>query len=76
MKLTIKDMNISTGDTLVGIINRKDAEEFDLHALDRVKLKKGSRRETIFLDIAESNMVPKGKIGLVEEVFDLSVFEK
>ncbi len=61
-------MNISTGDTLVGIINRKDAEEFDLHALDRVKLKKGSRRETIFLDIAESNMVPKGKIGLVEEV--------
>ncbi len=71
MKLKVKDMDISTGGFLVIILNEKDAKLLDIHALDRVKVKKGKRMETCVVDIAESKKaVPPGKIGLYEEVLD------
>ena len=66
-KLKVKDMDISTGGTLVAILNQKDATLFDLHPLDRVKVRKGDKFETVVLDIAESKKaVPPGSIGLFE----------
>jgi AMP phosphorylase len=68
-KLKIKDMDVATGGTLVAILNKKDASVMDLHPLDRIKVKKGKREETVVLDIAESSKsVPVGSIGLFEEV--------
>ncbi len=70
-KLKIKDMDISTGGILIAILNETDASKFDLHPLDRIKLKKGHKEETVILDIAESSKAVKpGTIGLFEEVLD------
>ncbi len=71
MKLQVKDMDIATGDLHVVILNQKDAQELDLHHLDRLVIKKNSRKTTAVLDIAESRKaVPPGKIGFFEEVLD------
>jgi len=75
MKLKVKDMDIATGSTLVAILNEKDARKLDLHALDRIKIKKGKKIETVVIDIAESEKaVPVGKIGIFEEVIDTFPF--
>jgi AMP phosphorylase len=69
LHLKVKDMKISTGDVLIVIVNKKDAELLDLHALDRIKIFKGNKVETVIVDIAESKTaIPQGKIGLFGEV--------
>ncbi len=69
MKLTVKDMDIATGDVQVVILNEEDAAVLDLHHGDRLLLTKNNRKTTAVLDIAESEKaVPQGWIGLFEEV--------
>ncbi|MBI2134427.1 AMP phosphorylase [Candidatus Woesearchaeota archaeon] len=71
MKLKIKDMDIATGGPLVAVLNIKDAIKFDIHHLDRIKINKGKRVETVVANIAESSkVVPEGRIGVYEEVID------
>jgi len=71
MKLQVKDMDIATGDVQVVIINQKDANEMDLHPMDRLIVRKGKKKTVAILDIAESKKaVPSGKIGFFEEVLD------
>jgi AMP phosphorylase len=70
-KLKVKDMNLASGGVLVAVLNEKDAFNFDLHHSDRLKLKNGRKEETVILDISESKKsVPRGQIGLFEEVID------
>ena len=67
--LKVKDMGIKTGGPLIIYLNVNDAEMLDLHTSDRVKVFKGKRMETAMVDIAElAKAVPKGSIGLCEEV--------
>ena len=67
--LKIKDMDISTGGILVAVLNKKDAELYDLHPGDRIKILKKQKIETVVVDISESEKaVPAGSIGLMEEV--------
>ena len=69
MKFKIKDMDISSGSPLVAILNKRDAEQHDIHSLDRIKIMKGSKIETVVVDIGESSRaVPPGHIGVFEEV--------
>ncbi|MBI3035550.1 AMP phosphorylase [Candidatus Woesearchaeota archaeon] len=69
MKLKVKDIDISSGGPLIAVLNHKDAAMLDLHVMDRIKIKKGSKVETVVVDIAQSKkIVPKGKIGVFEEV--------
>ena len=69
MKLKIKDIDISSGGPLIAVMNRGDAALLDLHVMDRIKIKRGKKIETVVLDIAESDeIIPKGKIGVFEEV--------
>lgn len=69
VKLKVKDMNIETGATLVAVLNKNDASLLDLHVLDRIKIKKGKKIETVVLDITKSRKaVPYESIGLFEEV--------
>src|SRR3989344_8383849 len=71
MKLKVKDMDIATGGPLVAILNHDDAQNLDLHSLDRIKIRKGRKIETVLVDIGESKRaVPRGKIGIFEEVID------
>ncbi|MBI2651666.1 AMP phosphorylase [Candidatus Woesearchaeota archaeon] len=69
MKLKVKDIDIATGGPLVVILNREDAMKFDIHSLDRIKVIKGNKFETVVADIATSSKtVSPGKIGVYEEV--------
>ncbi|HLC51993.1 MAG TPA: AMP phosphorylase [Candidatus Nanoarchaeia archaeon] len=71
MKFKVKDMDIATGGPFIAILNHRDAEELDLHSGDRILVNHNSRRTTCLLDISEtSKSVPKGRIGLFEEVLD------
>ena len=68
-KLKVKDMDIHTGGTLVALLNAKEAFHLDFHTMDRIKVKKGRKIETVFLDISHNeNLIPVGQIGLFEEV--------
>ena len=71
MKFRVKDMDIETGDILVAILNIHDAKTLDLAPEDRITLKHNGREVTAALDISESRKaVPRGSIGLFEEVLD------
>src|SRR3989338_3111919 len=71
MKLKVKDMDIATGGPLVVILNKKDAMKYDIHHMDRIKVIKNKKIETVVVDIAESdNAVPEGCIGVYEEVLN------
>jgi len=69
MKLTVKDIDISSGGPLIAVVNYRDAAMLDLHVMDRIKIKKNGKIETVVVDIAQSDkIIPKGKIGVFEEV--------
>ncbi|MFH0868351.1 MAG: AMP phosphorylase [Candidatus Woesearchaeota archaeon] len=69
MKFKVKDVDIATGGPLVAILNEKDAMKFDIHYLDRIKIKKGKKIETVAASITTSpKTVPEGSIGVYEEV--------
>jgi putative thymidine phosphorylase len=69
MRLAAKELNISSGGPPIVVINKKDALLYDLHVMDRVKLKFNGFVETAVVDISDDNkIVPKGRIGLFSEV--------
>jgi len=71
MRFIVKDMDIATGDAPIVILNEKDANDLDLHHMDRVIVKRGRRELVAALDIAESSKaVPPKKIGFFEEALD------
>src|SRR3989344_2809726 len=71
MKLKARDMDIATGGPLVANMNYDDAAKLDLHEMDRIKLIKGRKIETVVVNIAKTHKsVPHGYIGLFDEVID------
>ena len=71
MKLRVKDIDIASGGPLVAVMNHEDAAMLDIHVMDRIKIKKGRKIETVVVNIAESSkVIPKGRIGVFEEVID------
>ncbi|NQU78144.1 AMP phosphorylase [Candidatus Woesearchaeota archaeon] len=69
MKFKVTDLDISTGGTLVAVLNHKDATMLDLHTGDRLHITRGRKSAVAVLDIAESSKAVKpGRIGLMEEV--------
>jgi len=38
MKFKVKDINLSTGGPFVAVLNRQDAQDLDVYALDRIKI--------------------------------------
>jgi len=69
MKLKARDMDISSGGPLIAILNHKDASMLDLHVMDRIKIRKGKRTETVVVDIAQNGkIIPQGRIGAFDEV--------
>jgi len=68
MKFKAKLIGISTGGTLIALLNRKDSEVMGINAMDRVKIIKGQRIETVVVDIDKRGYLKKGEIGIFEEV--------
>lgn len=69
MKLRVKYLDISSGGSLLVILNKLDAAKMDLHSLDRVKVSKNDTVETVTVHIGEnSHVVQEGTIGIYHEV--------
>src|SRR3989344_6663148 len=69
MKLKAKDIDISSGGSLIAVLNHRDAAMLDLHVMDRIKVKKGREIETVVVDIAQNGrIIQQGKVGLFDEV--------
>tara|TARA_Y100000034_G_C6864531_1_gene393857 strand:- start:158 stop:1630 length:1473 start_codon:yes stop_codon:yes gene_type:complete len=70
MKLKIKDLNFSTGGPFVSVMNEKDAIDMDLHAGNRILIKKNKKEIISVVDLADSHNVKRGEIGLFDEILD------
>ena len=70
MRLKIKDVSFITGGPFVSIMNVKDAEEVDLHAGDRVLIKKDGKKIISVVDLSQDHFIKKGEIGLFDEVLN------
>ena len=69
MKFKVKNVGILSGGPLVAVMNYHDAQSLDLHVMDRLKIIRGRTIETVVLDISQdSNLIPRGCIGLFVEV--------
>lgn len=66
MQLKAKILGVEARRAVV-VLNKDDAAELDVRALDRVELIFGSRRDTAIVNIAEK-FVRKGEIGLYQSV--------
>ena len=65
----VKDLDMATGGPLVAVINHDDAEALDLHLGDRILLRKNSRKVVAIVDVSyNARVLPRGQIGLLEEV--------
>lgn len=69
MKLKAKNIDISTGEILVALLNEYDAQKLDLYKGDRIRLKSAKKETVAVVDTTKSShFVPKGSIGLFTEV--------
>jgi len=68
VRLKVRRLGISTAGPLIAVLNEDDALAFDLHPADRIKIQRGRKEETVVLDLADDSVVPKGHIGVYEEV--------
>ena len=70
MEFKVRKIDISTGDTLVALLNIYDATKFEIRNQDRIKIS-NEKGKIIYalVDITYDNkLVPKGHIGLFYEV--------
>ncbi len=67
MKLSAKPLSLEVGDKNVVVINRKDADFLDLHALERVKLKFKGNEMVAIVNITDK-FVNEGEIATSNEI--------
>jgi len=69
MRLKVKEMEISTGDILIALLNEEDAEKLDLYKGDRIKVRNKGKETIAVVDTTKSKkVVPHGKIGIFTEL--------
>jgi len=76
MHLKVKHIGMSSGGPLIAIINKEDAIKLDVHALDRIKIEKGSKEAIVAVDIAKTKTVKPGYISLFDEVLQIFSVKK
>ena len=70
MKIRVKDIGVSSGGPFICVINERDSNKLDLHALDRIKIKHFRNDITAVVDISEHvRGIKNGYLGLFEEPF-------
>jgi AMP phosphorylase len=71
MKLKVKEVGISSGGPLIVILNEEDAQQLDIHPLEKVKLSKGNGESLVVgvdINLSKRKGIKKGEAGLFEEV--------
>ena len=63
----VKKIDLESGGKSIIVLNRSDAEDLNLSAMDRVRVKSDGKTATALVDIADT-YVKKGQIGFFEEV--------
>jgi len=67
LRLKTKLLDIQAGEALVAVLNKDDASELGLMAVDRVRLSAGGKEIVAILDVA-TETVKKGEVGLYQEL--------
>ncbi len=71
MKLRAKVLQIATKGPFIAILNKLDAQNLDLEAIDRIKLKSKHKSQVVVVDLAYGKKeVKPGEIGLFLDVAD------
>ena len=69
MKLSVKNLDISTGGIFIALLHKDDALKMDLHVGDRIEVIKSKKSMTCVLDVALSRkIILPGRLGLFNEV--------
>ncbi len=68
MLLKVKKLGIASGGPLIVVINQDDARRLDLHALDRIKIRKNKDVIAVANIDEGSKTVRQGEIGLYDEI--------
>lgn len=69
MKLRVKNVDLSTGGPLIAVLSEEDAKKLDLHALDRIKIRRLKIKKEVVASVDISTKgVKSGELGLFEEV--------
>ncbi|MCJ7429506.1 MAG: thymidine phosphorylase, partial [Candidatus Nanohaloarchaeota archaeon QJJ-5] len=66
MKLSATDLDMES-DAPLALMNRADAEELDVHPLDRLRIQQNGEATIVVVDLTE-NLVPEGSIGFSESL--------
>ena len=67
-KFNVKTIDLETGGLKVSVINKEDAEDMDIHTMDRLQIKIGDKITTTAVDLTDS-FVPSGTIGLLYDAY-------
>ena len=67
MKMKAKVLGVDTGGKLMGILNKRDAAEIGVHALDKVVVSRGNRKATVTIDTSH-NYIKKGTMVFYCEI--------
>lgn len=70
MKLKVRCLDLEAGGKTIAILNKEDALELGVHPLDRVVLRKGKRKITVIVNVAE-RFVKQGEIAIYDEVREI-----
>ncbi|MCJ7761552.1 thymidine phosphorylase, partial [Candidatus Bathyarchaeota archaeon] len=67
MKLKARILHLDAGGKWIVVLNTDDAEELGVRSLGRIKIKKNRQESTAIVNTT-SRMVPKGYVGIYDEV--------
>jgi AMP phosphorylase len=67
MKLKARILHLDAGGKWIAVLNTDDAEELGVRSLGRIKIKKNKQESTAIVNTT-SRMVPKGYVGIYDEV--------
>lgn len=71
MKFKAKIISITTKGPLIAVLHKVDAQSLGINALDRIKIKKGTKSKVVVIDVAyDKKEIKPGEIGLFLDTAD------
>ncbi len=67
-KLKAKTIDLSTGGAKVAVVNKEDAQDMDIHGMDRIRIAVDGKELTAVVDLTDSFVEP-GTIGLFSDIY-------
>lgn len=70
MKLRVRCLDLDAGGKAIGVINKEDARDLGVHALERIVARKGRAKISVLINVSERSVLP-GDIAVYREVKEL-----